>query len=187
MIDTSILATIGKNERFEPPLDGNKGITPFEPKNERETDTGRSGRNANRVLQREADKRQSERERYRQGIAKQQDAIRKSGTLRSDILKGIKRGEDIASLLLKACECISLQTGDSHFYKQASEDIKAIYGHGLGEPHLLEQELQETMKRLELIQAAAEQEQDAKTKQRLLGAARAHRSRIDELKESLQK
>ena len=186
MIDTSILTTIGENSRFEPILGENKGIIPLEPKNERETATGRSGGNDNRVLQREADKRRSERERYRQGIAAQQEAIRKSGSLRSQILKGIKGGEDIASLLLKACECISLQTGDEHYYIQASEDIRAIYGHGLGEPQLLEQELQETMKRLELIQAAVEQEQDAKTKQRLLGAARAHRSRIDELKESLR-
>lgn len=187
MIDTSILATIGKNERFEPLLGGSKGITPLEPKNERETATGRSGGNDNRVLQHEADKRQAERERYRQGVAAQQEAIRKSGTLRSEILKGIKSGEDTASLLLKACECIALQTGDSHYYTQASEDIKAIYGHGLGKPVLLEQELQETMKRIELIQAAAEREQDAKTKQRLLGAVRAHKDKINALEESLRK
>lgn len=186
MIDTSILSTIGENSRFEPFSGEDKGILPKGHKNEPETATGRSKQGINSALQREADKRKAERERYREGIAKQQDAIRKSGTLRSEILKGIKQGEDTALLLIKACECISLQTGDSQYYKQAENDIRTIYG-TLGNEPLIQEELNQTKERLARLESALETEQDTDRKQRLLGTVQSHRKHIKDIEESLRK
>lgn len=57
-----------------------------------------------------------------------QEAIIKSGTLRSDLTKGIQEGQDPCSLLLKAIECISLITGDKVFYDINYKNIKLICG-----------------------------------------------------------
>ena len=63
-----------------------------------------------------------------------QENIKHAGELRTDIIKGIKRAEEPADLLLKAIECISLMTGDRALYIQAEQDIQTIYGHILGQP-----------------------------------------------------
>lgn len=138
-------------------------------------------------LQREADRRKLERDKYLQGLADYQEAIQRAGGLRSEILHGIQQGDDPLSILLKACECISKQTGEAQFYRQAKEDIHTIYGKVLGNPYPLQQELTETWERLDrLIQAEAQEDEPAQ-KRRLQEAIRQHRKKIQQLEKSLQK
>ena len=137
-------------------------------------------------LQREADKRKQERERFLEGIAEYQDNIRKAGTLRADILKGLQSGEDLAKIVLQACKVISLQTGDKTFYEQAEAEVTAIYGYGLKEVYPLHRELQKAQERLTKLEAAEKVEQDTAQKRRLQEAIRRHREKINYINESLQ-
>ena len=138
-------------------------------------------------LQREADRRKAEREQYQRANTAYQEAIRNAGTLRSDIIRGIQQGEDPRPLLMIACECIALQTGDSTFFNQAEENIRSIYGYALGNPYPLQQELSDTRERLDrIIQAEAQAEEGAQ-KRRLQGAIREHRKKIQQIEKSLRK
>lgn len=73
--------------------------------------------------QREREDRQRSLEVYRT----YQENIKTSSHLQTEILKGLKAGEDVYSLFLKAAKAISLMTSNSLFYSQ----IEAIYGRGL--------------------------------------------------------
>lgn len=53
-----------------------------------------------------------------------QQNILASGTLRAEITKGAKAGEDPETLLLKAVKAISLMTGDKLFYEQIKTEIE---------------------------------------------------------------
>lgn len=77
--------------------------------------------------QREREDRQRSLEVYRT----YQENIKTSSQLQTEILKGLKAGEDVYSLFLKAAKAISLMTSNSLFYSQIEEDIEAIYGRGL--------------------------------------------------------
>lgn len=70
---------------------------------------------------------EEEQERMRLAYAEYQDHILKSGTLRSDINKGINAGKDMKQILLQAIECISCMTGDSLFYQSNREKIERNY------------------------------------------------------------
>ena len=48
--------------------------------------------------------------------------------LRKDILKGLRAGEDINGLFLKAIKALSLTTHNELFYRQAAADLKEKYG-----------------------------------------------------------
>ncbi|MBZ9624390.1 hypothetical protein G9F71_016175 [Clostridium sp. FP2] len=52
-----------------------------------------------------------------------QENIRKSGMLRSTINIEVDNGMDVKRLLLMACECISLMTGDKLFYQNIKGKI----------------------------------------------------------------
>ena len=110
----------------------------------------------------------------------QRDAIA-TAQLQSEILKGVKTGEGIYSLFLKACKAISLTTDNSLFYNQIAADIPAIYGAGLLEAEPIEIELQATRERLARLREAEERETQANTRKRIQTAIRAHTERIEEL------
>lgn len=80
-----------------------------------------------------------------------QENIKTSSQLQTDILKGLKAGEDVYSLFLKAAKAISLMTSNSLFYSQIEADIEAIYGRGLQHKPPLQKALQEAQERLQLI------------------------------------
>lgn len=128
------------------------------------------------------DKAQRERAELREIYKAQQENIKKAGSLRADILKGMKRGEEPIALLLKAMECISCMTGDTAIYAQSKADITAIYGWGLGEITPLQEELknaQNRLRRLEAVQIPKEEEN------RLQGAILAHREHIQKLEKAI--
>ncbi len=181
--------TQAENERFKPVYRGNVAKLPKGDKNpsERHIKPLNSTQEARTRLQREADRRKAEQEKYRKGISKHQEAIRKSGTLRNEIMHGILQGEDTTALLLKACECISLQTGEDVFYIQAKESIRSIYGYAFGNPYPLQLELGETKDRLEKLLQAEQKADSPDRKRRLQGAIREHRKKIQQIEESLRK
>ena len=105
--------------------------------------------------------------------------IRKAGSLRADILKGMKRAEDPLALLLKAVDCIGLMTGDTVIYEQAQKTATAVYGWGLGDPYPLQLERREVEKRLyKLEKAVGRGNLDPAGRRRLQTAIDAHRDAI---------
>lgn len=148
------------------------------------------------------DRERQERENNRQMYARYQQNIKRAGTLRSDIVKGIQAGEDPAILLLKAVECISLMTGDTAIYSQSKEDLLGVYGRGLHNPEVLRLELEEAQSRLALLTKQAQSDttqaqrsasrdtaetatMQATQEQRTQRAIEAHRRLIEALEREL--
>lgn len=92
---------------------------------------------------------QVERERNLAVYKEYQHNIKESGSLRAAILKGVKDGESVITLFLKAAKCISLMTGSKLFYEQIEADVANIYGLGTKEPILLKKEMEELHKKIE--------------------------------------
>lgn len=116
-----------------------------------------------------------------------QENIKTSSQLQTDILKGLKAGESVYSLLLKACKTISLMTSNSVFYSQIEGDIRAIYGQGLLDPLPLQIELQETQERLTRLREAEQRELDGDSKDRIKRAIKAHEAKIADLETLIQR
>nr|CRY94008.1 hypothetical protein [uncultured prokaryote] len=57
-----------------------------------------------------------------------QENIRLSEQLQTEILNGLKAGEPMPGLFLKAAKAISLMTGNSAFYSQIEADMRATNG-----------------------------------------------------------
>lgn len=123
-----------------------------------------------------------ERERIREMYSTYQENINRAGSCRSDLLKGLQRGEAPLDLLLKAIECISLMTGDTVIYTQSKADILNVYGWGLGEPAPLQRELEEAQERLERLKGATV---PPEAQPRLQNAIRAHREHIESLQRAI--
>lgn len=68
-----------------------------------------------------------ERARLREAYKDYQDKIKDSSDLRISINKGLKSGESIESLFLKAVKCISLMTGDTTIYTGAHRSLVELY------------------------------------------------------------
>jgi len=116
-----------------------------------------------------------------------QENIKTSSTLQTQILKGLKAGEDVYSLFLKAAKAISLMTSNSVFYSQTEEDLKAIYGRGLQEKPPLQIELEEVQGRLQKLTEAEKREKDSNSKERIQRAIQAHKDRATELRGMIEK
>ena len=110
-----------------------------------------------------------------------QENIKTSSQLQTEILKGLKAGEDVYSLFLKAAKAISLMTSNSVFYSQIEDDTRSIYGRGLNYKPPLQNELQDTQKRLQRLLEAEQREQPPDSKERIHRAVEAHRKTIAEL------
>jgi len=89
-----------------------------------------------------------------------QENILKSGTLQSEILKGMYQGESTAVLLLKALEVISCMTEETVTYQVAGAEVQ---------------------KRLECLENAL-QGADGTERERILQAIKAHREKLEQLK-----
>ena len=166
-------------------VEGNLAIKPEDPATgQNRSPSGDAGSGAIHRL----DSEKREREHTRQMYATYQQNIKRAGTLRSDILKGLKAGEDPLAILLKALECISLMTGDTMIYTQSKEDLLAIYGWGLGAPAPLGVELEEAKKRLAMLTRpeliTPETPQD--TQHRIQKAIEAHRELIGRLERAIE-
>lgn len=117
-----------------------------------------------------------------------QTNIRRSGELRTDILKGVKAGQSAHTLLLKAVECISNMTGDKLFYTQIEKDLKAIYGEAFLDDIPLEWELKEVELRLDRLREAYKRETTSPdSKHRIETAIREHEAQVATLKGLLER
>lgn len=116
-----------------------------------------------------------------------QENIKTSSQLQTEILKGLKAGEDVYSLFLKAAKAISLMTSNSLFYSQIEADIEAIYGRGLQHKPPLQKELQETQTRLQRLLEAGQREQPPDNRERIQRAIEAHRATIERLEDMIAK
>lgn len=116
-----------------------------------------------------------------------QENIKTSSQLQTAILMGLKAGEDVYSLFLKAAKAISLMTSNSLFYSQAEADLIAIYGRGLQEKPPLQMELQEAQKRLQRLLEAEQREQPPDSRERIQRAIEAHRATIERLEDMIAK
>ena len=117
-----------------------------------------------------------------------QTNIKRAGELRADILKGVKAGVPVHTLLLKAVECISNMTGDKLFYRLIEKDLKAIYGEAFLDDIPLEWELAEVEERLEKMkEALARETTSLDSKQRIETAIREHEAQVTTLKGLLER
>lgn len=117
---------------------------------------------------------------------KYQDNIHRSGTLASEILKGLAEGEDIYSLFLKAVEAIGLMTNDNVILAQAEGYIETVYGESLGEPEPLQIQLQAVEKRLETLEESYLWYDEPEEKRRIQRAIDAHYRKADKLRELIE-
>lgn len=162
-------AYINTNEKQEKPLEGNTGAKKL----------------INAYRAEEADSRRAA------AIYKTyQDNIKRAGTLRTEIIKGVQRGESKTSLFLKAVEVIGLMTNDNVFVQQVKDDVRAVWGHGYGDADTIRMEVGEMKETLERLNASISREEadgDMDTLQRLKNAAQRHSERLDELERILQR
>ena len=118
---------------------------------------------------------------------KKRNAIKEAGMMRGDLAKGIKAGESPINLLLKAIEIISVMMGDKTLYNQCTEDIRDIYGWGMGEPAPLKKELEDAKQRLEkLSRFASGEDVPPEAKARIETAIKAHKDLITTLEARLK-
>lgn len=110
-----------------------------------------------------------------------QENIKTSSQLQTDILKGVKAGEDVFSLFLKAAKAVSLMTSNTVFYSQIEADLTAIYGRGLLYKPPLQKELQEAQTRLQRLTEAEKRETGTDSRERIKRAIEAHKRTIAEL------
>ncbi len=175
-----------KKEASKKPSETLKGEgeykTPIEVKKPLETLTeGLEGIN---TLQREADRKKQD---IGRSLAICREYQKTSSQLQTEILKGVRAGEDIYSLFLKAVKAISLMTSNTVFYSQIEGDIRAIYGQGLLDPLPLQIELQQVQDRLKRLREAEERELEADSRERIKRAVTAHENRIAELEALIAK
>lgn len=110
-----------------------------------------------------------------------QENIKTSSQLQTDILKGVKAGESVYNLFLKAVKAVSLMTSNSLFYSQIEADTRAIYGEGLQEQAPLQCELAEVQKRLTRLKEAQAEELEHDSRERIGRAIQAHEAKIAQL------
>lgn len=153
-----------------------------EPKKPLELNT--EGLEGIRQLQREADRKKQDIDRSLAIYREYQQNIKTSSQLQNDILKGLKAGEDIYSLFLKATKAISLMTSNSVFYRETEENLKAIYGIGLQEKPPLQMELATVEDRLFHLEEATLWSTGDELL-RIQKAIQAHEERATELKKMI--
>lgn len=125
-------------------------------------------------LERAAEERQRVADEYK----RQQEATIKTAALRTEILKGLRAGEPLPVLFLKAIECAGLAIGDMVFIDQSRGDLLSVYGIGLQEPEAAAVELGEVRARLDNLERAYKRDWPSpEDKQRIATAIRAHRER----------
>ena len=133
---------------------------------------------------------QEEHEQNSQIYKAYQENIKHSSQIQTEILKGLKAGEAVPALLLKACKAISLMTDNSVFYKTAEETLKTKYGEELLEPAPISWELKSVRERLEKLEKALalealNPEADIGAIERMKKAIGAHKAREAELERLL--
>lgn len=132
-------------------------------------------------LQRMADENKRDNDRAAEVYAIYQKNVQQCGTIRSDLIRDIVSGEDLALTLLKAAKAIALMTDDTTFYDRAEQALIAVRGVGLGEPTPLNIKIESTRKRLETLKKTQNNAYEPAEKQLISRAIEAHEQKIKEL------
>ena len=168
-----------KEERVEISLDALKGLTGANTEPQKQVDG---------VALINLTRQQQDHNKTLEVYGEYQTNIKRAGELRADILKGVKAGVPVHTLLLKAVECISNMTGDKLFYRLIEKDLKAIYGEAFLDDIPLEWELAEVEERLEKMKEALARETNSlDSKQRIETAIREHEAQVTTLKGLLER
>lgn len=133
------------------------------------------------ALQRKADNRKKQLEDSAGILKEYQTHKRLTNRLVADITKGLQQGADIYDLFLKAVEALALTTNDTALYERSKQNIKTVYGIGLGETRALELERQDTQRRLERLTDAFKRADRVEDRERLKNAIEAHQKHLDTL------
>lgn len=168
-------------------LEGGQYKTITEPKKPAEAPPeGLEGQQA-KGLYLQAKREAAEKQRTLDIFREYQENIKRSGQLQTEILKGVKAGESVYNLFLKAVKAVSLMTSNSLFYSQIEADTRAIYGRGLQHKPPLQKALQEAQERLQRLLDAEQREPEGNSKERIKAAIKAHRAEIERLKGMITK
>ncbi|MBR1373958.1 hypothetical protein IJ556_05860 [bacterium] len=136
-------------------------------------------------LQRAADKRAQDLDRAAGILKEYQEHTAAANGHIVEIAKGIKAGEDIHILFLKALKALELVTNNK-MLESAAADYLAIYGAGFGTSSLLKIELEQTQQRLnKLEQAAADETISSGERDRIAGAIQRHKARIERISKQI--
>lgn len=163
-------------------LEGGQYKTITEPEKPVETPSEGLERQQAKGLYLQAQREAAEKQRTLDIFREYQENIKRSGQLQTEILKGVKAGESVYNLFLKAVKAISLMTSNSLFYSQIEADTRAIYGEGLQEEQApLQCELAEVQKRLTRLREAQAEELEHDSRERISRAIQAHEAKIAQL------
>lgn len=136
----------------------------------------------NNPLAREQEKQQEAAARAAEVYKAHQENTGKTGEIQAAILKGLKQGQPLPALFLKAAEAISCMTGNREFYQQIEADLLTVYGFALQEPEAAAIEAGKIKERLHRLEQAAQGTQDERERGNIAAAIRAHRQRLEQLK-----
>lgn len=128
-------------------------------------------------LQRQQKKEQATEARAAAAYREYQENIKRAGSLRTAILKGLDAGENPYRLLYMAAECIGRMTGETRVYAETVKGrITEIYGDALHEPQAAALELDDVRARLAMLRRP-----ELERTSNLTAAIRAHEQREREL------
>ena len=114
------------------------------------------------------------------------DNVCETDELQTQILMGIKAGEDFYHLFLKAAKAVSLLTSNVQFYDQIKRDCRSMYGGIFNQKEPLEEMLEEAHQRMAQLEKAAAVESDIDIRDRINRCIDAHREKIAELEEQIR-
>ena len=124
----------------------------------------------------------------REEIEREKAYIKKANSMldgasigKAEILKAIKAGKPADEILVIALETLGNVSQDETFKKQSMDYLISIQGEGLRTKSLIDKELEATGQRYNRLKASYEEATDQDTRQRILGAIKAHQARMAEL------
>lgn len=109
-----------------------------------------------------------------------QENATRSATRQGEILQGIKQGEPLAGLFLKAVDTIAALTDNRVFYETIERDLQAIYGEALHDPGAAGMTAAAIQDRLDRLRAAEIHAAPAE-RTRIAAAIKAHEDRLQRL------
>ena len=106
--------------------------------------------------------------------------------IKMELLGLIHSGENPFHIICRLAEYLEEVSAEPGYAKIVKDNIRSIYGIGLGETPLLEDELQDVVSRGGKLKAAYEQEtESAEVKKRIEFALISHRKRAEQLQHLL--
>lgn len=132
-------------------------------------------------LELEQEKQQQEKQQAFEVYKKYQENIRKTESISTDILKGLQRGESLATLFLQAVRAYTLCTGNKAEYDIIADTLQTVYGKALHDAGAVELTADAIRNRLEHLQAAYSKATHSNEKSRLEQAINAHKRELASL------